>query len=95
MTESTPESTPRNLTADYDFDVDDGVSADQHAPRGGHGDGIVWSRDGKSVLVTSTVHGRSNLQRVRVSDGRVDPFTDRRPRGHVVERERGRGDASR
>jgi len=70
-----PGSTPRNLTAGYDFDVNDGVSSDQHAPRAGNGGGIVWSRDGKSLLVTSTVHGNGNLVRIRISDGRVDPFT--------------------
>jgi dipeptidyl aminopeptidase/acylaminoacyl peptidase len=75
VTDSKPASTPRNLTADYDFDMGGGVSADQHAPRGGRGDGIVWSRDGKSVIVTSTAHGRSNLQRVRIGDGRMEPFT--------------------
>ena len=75
VTDSTPESTPRNLTADYDFDMGSGVSGDQHAPRGGRGDGIVWSKDGKSVIVASTARGRSNLQRIRVSDGRLEPFT--------------------
>ena len=76
VTATAPESTPRNLTADYDFDMGGGVSGDQRAPRGGRGGGIVWSRDGKSVLVTSTAHGRSNLQRIRVSDGRMEAFTD-------------------
>lgn len=75
VTGAAPGSTPRNLTADYDFDVNDGVSSDQHAPRAANGGGIVWSRDGKSLLVTSTVHGNGNLVRVRISDGRVDPFT--------------------
>jgi dipeptidyl aminopeptidase/acylaminoacyl peptidase len=70
-----PGAAPRNLTADYDFDVNAGVSSDQHAPRAGNTGGIVWSRDGKSVLLTSTVHGDGNLVRVRVADGRVDPFT--------------------
>jgi dipeptidyl aminopeptidase/acylaminoacyl peptidase len=70
-----PESTPRNLTANYDFDMGGGVSGDQRAPRGGRGGGLVWSRDGKSVLVTSVAHGRSNLQRIRVSDGRIEAFT--------------------
>jgi dipeptidyl aminopeptidase/acylaminoacyl peptidase len=75
VTDAAPGSTPRNLTAAYDFDVNDGVSADQHAPRGGGRDGILWTRDGKSILITSTVHGSANLQRIRVSDGRVEPFT--------------------
>jgi dipeptidyl aminopeptidase/acylaminoacyl peptidase len=76
VTGSTPDSTPRNLTADYDFDIGSGVSGDQHAPRGGRGDGIVWSRDGKSVIVASTARGRSNLQRIRIADGRLEPFTE-------------------
>lgn len=76
VTGTAPESTPRNLTADYDFDIGGGVSGDQRAPRGGRGGGMVWSRDGKSVLVTSTAEGRSNLQRIRVSDGRMEAFTD-------------------
>jgi dipeptidyl aminopeptidase/acylaminoacyl peptidase len=75
VTGTTPGGEPRNLTADYDFDVDDGVSSDQHAPRAANGGGIVWSRDGKTLLVTSTVHGNGNLVRLRVSDGHVDPFT--------------------
>ncbi len=75
VADATPESTPRNLTADYDFDIGAGVSADQHAPRGARGDGIVWSKDGRSVLVANTAHGRSNLQRVRIDNGRVEPFT--------------------
>ncbi len=75
VTDAAAESTPRNLTADYDFDVGGGVSGDQRAPRGGRGGGIVWSRDGKSVLVTSTVHGNANVVRVAIKDGRIDAFT--------------------
>lgn len=75
VTVTTPESTPRNLTADYDFDVGGGTSGDQRAPRGGRGGGIAWSNDGKSVIVTSTALGRANLMRVRISDGRWEPFT--------------------
>ena len=75
VTATTPESTPRNLTADYDFDIGGGTSGDQRAPRGGRGGGIAWSHDGKSVIVTSTAQGRANLMRVRVSDGRREPFT--------------------
>jgi len=75
VTSFAPGSTPRNLTANYDFDVNDGVSSDQHAPRANNAGGILWSRDGKSLLITSTVHGNGNLVRIRVADGHVDPFT--------------------
>ncbi len=76
VSDLTPESVPRNLTADYDFDMGGGVSGDQRAPRGGRGGGMVWSRDGKSVMVTSAALGRTNLKRIRVSDGRMESFTD-------------------
>jgi dipeptidyl aminopeptidase/acylaminoacyl peptidase len=75
VTDTMPESTPRNLTADYDFDLGGGISGDQRAPRGGRGGGIIWNRDGKSVLVTTTAQGRANLQRIRLTDGRIEAFT--------------------
>ncbi len=75
-TATAPESTPRNLTADYDFDIAAGVSGDQRAPRGGRGGGIVWSRDGKSVMVVTTAQGRSNLARFRLNDGRMAIFSN-------------------
>lgn len=76
VTDAVVESSPRNLTANYDFDMGGGVSGDQRAPRGGRGGGLVWTRGGKSVLVTSTAQGRANLQRIQISDGRIEPFTD-------------------
>ena len=76
VTATAPESTPRNLTADYDFDIAAGVSGDQRAPRGGRGGGMVWSKDGKSVLVVATAQGRANLARFRVTDGRMEMFSN-------------------
>jgi len=75
VTDASAESTPRNLTADYDFDMGGGVSGDQRAPRGSRSDGIVWSRDGKSVLVTTTARGNANVMRVAIKDGRMEAFT--------------------
>src|SRR6185369_5564804 len=37
----------RNLAASFDFDVEGGVSGDQHPPRGGSPTPVVWSGDGK------------------------------------------------
>lgn len=68
--------TPRNLTANYDYDVGAGITADQHPPRAGGARGITWSRDGKNLFVVSVEHGRSNLKRVGVADGKVDPVTN-------------------
>ena len=66
---------PRNLTTSYDFSVEDGLSADQHPPRAGSGGGILWSRDGKSVVVVTAENGRANLKRFSTSDGKVDSVT--------------------
>jgi len=67
---------PRNLTADYDFDIGGGVGGDQSAPAGGAGGGKpVWSRDGKSIIVNSSEQGRVNLMRVDVASGKVTPYT--------------------
>lgn len=76
VTDAVPGSTPRNLTAAYDFDIGGGISADQHAPRGGQPSGVIWSRDGASLLAVSAEHGRANLKRVSIATGKVDPFAD-------------------
>jgi len=75
IVDAAPGSTPRNLTTGYDFDVEGGLTADQHPPRAGSGGGIVWSRDGKSVVVVTTENGRANLKRFSISDGKVDSVT--------------------
>jgi len=75
LMDAAPGSQPRNLTAGYDFDVEGGLSGDQHPPRAGAGGGIVWSRDGRSVVVVTTENGRANLKRFRTTDGKVDSVT--------------------
>ena len=70
-------STPRNLTAAYDYDVLGGVTGDQRAPRGGVASVPAWSADGRSISITAAEEGRSNLKRVDVESGRVDRWTDR------------------
>ena len=39
---------PRNLTANYDFDVCSGVGGDQGTPRAGGPDHVIWTADGNS-----------------------------------------------
>jgi dipeptidyl aminopeptidase/acylaminoacyl peptidase len=75
IVDAAPSSTPRNLTTSYDFDIEGGLTADQHPPRAGSGGGIIWSRDGKSVVVVTTENGRANLKRFSTSDGKVDSVT--------------------
>jgi dipeptidyl aminopeptidase/acylaminoacyl peptidase len=66
---------PRNLTADYDFDIAGGIGGDQSAPRGQNRKPIVWSQDATSLLVVSAEKGSSNLKRVAIATGKVEPFT--------------------
>ena len=62
---------PRNLTADYDYDMGDGVFGDNAAPRGGNGSTLHWSPDGKSLYDRVNKIGRSPLVRVDAQSGAV------------------------
>ena len=75
IVDAAPGSQARNLTTGYDFDVEGGLSGDQHPPRAGAGGGVLWSRDGKTVVVVAAENGRANLKRFSTSDGKVDSVT--------------------
>jgi dipeptidyl aminopeptidase/acylaminoacyl peptidase len=64
-----------NLTADYDYETGSDLAGDQRPPRGNLPTPIVWSRDGRSLIVTTTEKGRSNLVRVDVATRRIEPLT--------------------
>jgi dipeptidyl aminopeptidase/acylaminoacyl peptidase len=70
--------TPRNLTATYDFDIGGGVGGDQRAPRGGGPSPVVWSRDGRSIIVRAGEQGNANLKRIDAASGKVDALTSGR-----------------
>jgi dipeptidyl aminopeptidase/acylaminoacyl peptidase len=63
------------LTAKQDFEIGSGVGGDQHAPRGGSPQPIVWTQDGRSVITGLTEHGSSNLARLDVASKLVTPLT--------------------
>ncbi|HJQ12371.1 MAG TPA: S9 family peptidase [Gemmatimonadaceae bacterium] len=67
--DATPGAKPVNLSANYDYDVRAGLSGDQHPPRAGNGGGIIWSRDGQSLIVVTAENGRANLRRFPVNGG--------------------------
>ncbi len=69
------EGKEKNLTADYDFEIGSNLAGDQRPPRGGSPRPVVWSRDGRSVIVATTKHGRSNLVRMDIASLRVEPVT--------------------
>ena len=66
----------RNLTSGYDYSVGDGPGGDQAAPRGGSGSSpLIWTEDGKGIIVTTGEHGASNLVRFDAASGRTEPLT--------------------
>src|SRR3954469_13391428 len=66
---------PRNLTANYDFDMGSSVSGDNAAPRGGHGRSLYWSADGRSLFDTVEKQGRTHLVRVDAQSGTITEVT--------------------
>ncbi|MBX6330413.1 MAG: S9 family peptidase [Gemmatimonadaceae bacterium] len=64
-----------NLTASYDFDVGSDVTGDQAPPRGRGSEPVLWTADGRSVIIATTEHGTANLVRVDVGTGRIEPLT--------------------
>ena len=67
--ELTRGATPKNLTADFDFDAGGGIGGDQRAPRGNSGARVVWSDDGKSLVTAVAREGRANLMRFPIAGG--------------------------
>jgi dipeptidyl aminopeptidase/acylaminoacyl peptidase len=73
--DANPGSTPKNLTREYDYEINGGIGGDQAAPRGQNAKPIVWSKDGASLIVVSAEKGSSNFERVWIATGKVDPVT--------------------
>ncbi|MBW8874970.1 MAG: S9 family peptidase [Acidobacteria bacterium] len=72
---TTPGAEARSLTTSYDGEIGEGIGSDQHSPRGGSPKPIVWSRDGRSLYVTTAEQGRANLARIDVATGALQPVT--------------------
>ncbi|HWZ82513.1 MAG TPA: S9 family peptidase [Terriglobales bacterium] len=70
-----PNAQPRNLTADYDFDMGDSVGGDNAAPRGGNGRTLYWSPDGRSIFDVVAKQGRTPIVRVDAQSGSVTEIT--------------------
>ena len=75
VVDAAPDSTPKNLTAAYDFDINGGIGGDQAAPRGEQPKPIVWTSDGLSLIVVSGEHGSANFKRVSIASGKIEPLT--------------------
>jgi dipeptidyl aminopeptidase/acylaminoacyl peptidase len=66
---------PRNLTAQFDFDVGQGVFGDQPPPRAGGQNAPIWSADGKTILEVFGREGRTNLGRFDATTGAITEVT--------------------
>jgi len=66
---------PRNLTADYDYDVCSGVGGDQGTPRAGGGDQVVWTADGRGLIAVTAREGKANLAQFDAASGKVTEIT--------------------
>lgn len=71
-----PGAAARNLTARFDGDISEGLSGDQHAPRGGSPHPILWSGDSRSLITVVAERGQGNLKRFDVATGAVDPLIE-------------------
>ena len=56
-----PNAKPRNLTANFDFDVPGFVIGDGAAPRAGGQNKPIWTPDGKGLIAVYTKEGKANL----------------------------------
>ena len=73
-----PRREPRVLTADFDFEIGDGLSSDQHPPRGGGAMPLGFTGEGRAALTVVGRHGAAMLARVALADGAVEELTDAR-----------------
>jgi dipeptidyl aminopeptidase/acylaminoacyl peptidase len=66
---------PRNLTANYDFDMGSSVFGDNAAPRGGGRGALSWSPDGRWLFDIVEKQGRTPIVRVDTQTGAVTEIT--------------------
>ena len=82
---------PRNLTANFDFDIGGGLTGDNVAPRGGGGNLPIWSSDGRSINMLYVKEGKANVGSFDVATGKQ---TDVTTGNHAVVNYRAVPDAS-
>ncbi len=70
-----PGAAPKDLTADYDYDVNSGVFGDNSAPRAAGRVAPVWSRDGSHLIDVVGKQGRTILVSVDAASGKVQELS--------------------
>src|SRR5438874_3046889 len=70
-----PNAKPRNLTANFDFDIDGFVIGDSSSPRAGGLNKPIWTVDGKGLIEVYSKEGRRNLALFDVATGNTTDLT--------------------
>ena len=70
-----PNAKPRNLTANFDWDIANGVFGDNAAPRGFGGNVPIWTADGSKLIELFGREGKSNLGFFDVATGAETDIT--------------------
>src|SRR5215831_20256650 len=70
-----PNAKPRNLTADFDFDIDGFIIGDSAPPRAAGLNKPVWTADGKGLIEVFSKEGKRNLALFDAATGRVGDVT--------------------
>jgi len=65
----TTDAKPRNLTANFDWDVGSSVFGDNGSPRAGGGNAPIWTADGKGIIENFAKEGQTNLGVFDVATG--------------------------
>jgi dipeptidyl aminopeptidase/acylaminoacyl peptidase len=70
-----PNAKPRNLTADFDSDIDGFIIGDSAPPRAGGVNKPIWTPDGKGLIEVYSKQGRRNLAVFDVATGKATDLT--------------------
>src|SRR5882762_4372927 len=70
-----PNAKPRNLTADFDFDIDGFIIGDTASPRAGGLNKPIWTADGKGLIEVFSKQGKRNLALFDVATGGATDLT--------------------
>src|SRR6185503_11802276 len=69
-----PDAKPRNITANFDFDIDGFVIGDSSSPRAGGTNKPIWTPDGKGLIAVYSKEGKRNIALFDVTvAGGADP----------------------
>ncbi len=66
---------PKNLTKDFDYDVSSGVGGDNSAPRGGSGNPLIWTANGRAIVTFYAKEGRANVGEFDAASGKETDLT--------------------